>query len=681
MLKNESEKQSAHVWFDTLDEKSMPLLAVMPNGEICVCWNSSHPDDDEPGRVSEPVKHQENSTQDSTSAQHQGSSALVEVVEESTTTGTAMAQEPSEAIQMHAIPTRFSPSDAGSAPSSSIFLNVHDYSGDVPATHTDHPSESIGTGTLTQAQNSTLDGTGRPGNKEAVPVPALRFPVHRAARSGLPPPPSSGTQSNVSQSLWLWATPFSGVQRALSSLWLDSTSQMDSTQRGTERGWLQENDIELSGLQHLSDAQVIHGSCTQNHEVEARACDNISDSQHHSDARSSSGTVAENRLGNLKNLSIQTVCDVRGSSDEHTAPGPESKGSSVKTGFREQCHSAHSSTPAWQGAGSSDASESSERHLHSGDCKSQYGTVESKTKVGPLDPGSLSKVASATMEYQLHAQPSTSRSFQKDFSRGVLTVEEGLRSCGSKAATNSAHRQRASQIQADKLAHATASCCREELARGDESGACSRQSGAHTGPACSLVHGQHDSATRESLARMQRQCGYRSYPSSPGCSVTSSASSSRTLDSHAVMCARWPTESRTAEAAAAEPQTEPSNINHTSVNNAVQASTAAGVPGTSAGEPLSLGDAVEAALVRCAAVAAPSDATPEADGQQTSQNVAQNAVVAPRASEYQAALTDLEAISAQAQSSSGESGGGVGTFYIYRLELTSDDFRHVCRTV
>lgn len=222
VLKNESERKSAEEWFSALDPRRIPLLAVLPNGEICVCWNTSYTDHAYSEASSpEPPMDQRHCVHDNASVQrdadsnpNSNGSVRVELIDESSRQPTSQSSAEAHNLSTAA---RCSPSDAASPASSSIFLNL-------PLSDGGHASDASGTRGGPRPRASD----GGAWSAEAGSYQELNVPVHQAARTMRSPPPVGETDA---RSFWSWTTPFSDVQRALSSMWIDSATQSSTCKR------------------------------------------------------------------------------------------------------------------------------------------------------------------------------------------------------------------------------------------------------------------------------------------------------------------------------------------------------------------------------------------------------------------------------------------------------------------
>jgi hypothetical protein len=357
VLTNESERQSAHEWFQALNPKAMPLLAVLPNGEICVCWNSTYTDDAQPlssevHSVAE-LRNQRLSVNNTSEADSQtavdlnadlnrnlSDSVPGEALEESSRDG-----EASDAAHINAVTTCFSPSDAEGptihGESSSIFLNLRDSSTVVNAEHASGFSGVTGSsGASSQCEwVACSEGGLRDGH-----IQDLTFPVHQAARCALLLPPVDRSQNL--KPVRFWATPFAGVQRALTSLWNDSTSMTDSARHSTERAWLQEDDIELQELTRMHVTNTSSGRFSHMHEQSSTVeqcgsgCANVAAGDATSISKVHEWSTKQSHSGS------QAEGGANGAARTTLGSAPES--SCIKENSRERYISAHNSTSAWQ---------------------------------------------------------------------------------------------------------------------------------------------------------------------------------------------------------------------------------------------------------------------------------------------------------------------------------------------
>lgn len=428
VLTTESERQSAEEWFKALDPITMPLLAVLPNGEICVCWNSTFTDDD---AIQSPYKHQESSMHDNlnTSPQHPCDSnlrsnansnsnglALVEIIEERTGEDVL---EASEATQMHAAATQCPASDAESVLSSSIFLHGQEFC-DAAAQHEGHASTVLDLGG-THCESHSMEG--RP-----VGVNSRGFGQEMSPDPVLVPQNSSSGTHNTLKSFCLWATPFSGVQRSLSSFWQDSASQMDSAKHSTERAWLQEEDIELPELPNMHGSHVTSTLFSQMHELAALR---------RGTAGSSPPTpVGDSSMGGTQ-IANSSIRQWLTTSESHSTlqPGEHAGGtlravigstsmtdsSGNKSHFRSCYQSAHSSTTAWHTSESdhsgSDSEYSSVLNQHHRD--PHRATPETHvSSFDPLEPGQFSHGA-----LEREADSARTRTEEKTMKEVVLAAQ------------------------------------------------------------------------------------------------------------------------------------------------------------------------------------------------------------------------------------------------------------------
>lgn len=631
VLANESERLSAEAWFAALNPSSMPLLAVMPSGEICVCWNSTYVDDDLEDRAeSAPLSQRHES-----SASNELDLVEVDVLEEYSGEN---GHEASMATHTDAMVACSSVAAAASAMSGSIFLNGNDVD-DVGGMHVGHASNVSDRSTGTDAHEPHYGGAlaGEGGLQRD-----LTFPVHHAARSVLMPPQRSNSASighqNYRNFSWFWGTPFSSMQRALSSLWQDSPSQMDSAaQRSTERARLHQDDNELLDSAARMHALQSHASKSSGassrlmHAAQdngaAHAC--TSSAEVFSGVEAGSGFEYHGQLSELHAF---------GDRYADTAQRAVSATGDLETQHM-RCHSTHSSSAAQHVARSA------------GSCPQLRATALPPLRTEcclnlqtpPLLPDPYaSMLLNRILGLQDHLYPgfASLRSPPSRYpsSGRSLSIMDGL----------------GTAPQHGRVGGTTSDAWSPLSPREERHQRC--------------MHGLHEYGTRHGAPQRpimspgNRQSAAALQRSAP-IPVPGACPQPRERDSRHDELARRATSAMPQWLAAAPESPDDSHPPSTTLQ----------IPRTQS--------LVAAPVVADAAPTPPPSTPPQPTA--AAEMVLEHGgggggdgpAVATGVSEYESALADLEAIHAQASSSSGSGGGGI--FYLYRLDLTSADFAHV----